>query len=117
MADDLGVPRLTDEQILTGKGGAELDQLNKRQRDELVAKTPLWFYVLREAEINDGMLDGVGARILAETFHRSLESSRTSIVGDGGWKPNLGSTPGAFTMADLLMFAFDRDRHQLAPLD
>lgn len=47
-----------------------------------VPRTPLWFYVLREAELNQGKLKGVGARIVAETFHRAMEGSQTSIVRD-----------------------------------
>jgi hypothetical protein len=43
---------------------------------------PLWFYILREAEFNGGTLKGVGARIVAETFHRAMEGSKASIVRD-----------------------------------
>ena len=50
-----------------------LDALTGTQRDGLATNTPLWFYVLREAELNDGRLRGVGARIVAETFHRAME--------------------------------------------
>jgi hypothetical protein len=107
---------LTREQILTGRNGAALDQFNPAQRDELVAKTPLWFYVLREAELNGGKLDGVGARILAETFHRAIESSRASIIRDSRWEPTLGATPGTFFMVDLLRFAFENKPQLLAPL-
>ena len=52
-------------------------------------KTPLWFYILREAELNGGKLNGVGARIVAETFHRAMEGSQHSIVRD----PSLEAEP------------------------
>ena len=77
-----GVPvtALTRNQILKGNGGADLSGLSPAQRDGLVKNTPLWFYVLREAEINHGRLKGVGARIVAETLHRAMEGSTFSIV-------------------------------------
>ena len=52
--------------------------------------TPLWFYVLREAEFNNGQLRGVGARIVAETIHRAMEGSTHSIVRDPAFRPSLG---------------------------
>ena len=75
------------------------------EKNALVAKTPLWFYILREAELNNGRLKGVGARIVVETFHRAIEGSRFSIVRDPSWKPFLGPRPGTFDMPDLLFFA------------
>ena len=97
---------LTRAQVLDGKGGARLDQLTAAERDAVAARTPLWFYVLREAEVNGGRLTGVGARIVAETFHRAIEGSRFSIVRQPDWKPRLGPRPGTFEMTDLLLFAF-----------
>ncbi|MFD4255324.1 hypothetical protein ACFWQL_36820 [Amycolatopsis thermoflava] len=70
MAEFLETTPLTAEQILTGAGdGADLSALGPELRDELVANTPLWFYVLREAEVREGRLIGVGGRIVAEVFH------------------------------------------------
>ena len=82
----------------------------------MLAKTPLWFYVLREAELNGGKLKGVGARIVAETVHRAMEGSRFSIVRDEAFRPTLGPDSTTFRMSDLLMFAFDRKKALLAPL-
>jgi hypothetical protein len=78
--------------------------------------TPLWFYVLREAELNGGKLSGVGARIVAETFHRAMEGSTHSIVRSPGFRPDLGEKDGRFRMADLLLFAFEGQEALLAPL-
>ena len=82
----------------------------------LLTNTPLWFYVLREAELNNGKLNGVGARIVAETFHRAMEGSTSSIVRDPAWKPTLGPNNTTFRMTDLLMFAFEGKKNLLAPL-
>jgi hypothetical protein len=83
--------------------------------DAVASRTPLWFYILREAELNNGRLDGVGARIVAETFHRAMEGSRISIVLEPDWRPTLGPRRGTFEMTDLLFFAFGGRRNRLAP--
>ena len=84
------VTALTKAQIRNGNGGAQLDDLTPAQREGLAKNTPLWFYVLREAELNDGVLKGAGARIVAETFHRAMEGSQHSIVRDPAWRPTFG---------------------------
>ena len=78
----VNVKTLTRAQIKNGKGGAELDGLTKAQLDAFLRDTPLWFYVLREAELGSGRLRGVGARLVAETFHRAMEeaTSRSSAT-------------------------------------
>jgi hypothetical protein len=82
----------------------------------VLAATPLWFYVLREAEFNGGRLKGVGARIVAETFHRAIEGSVESIVRDPAWRPSLGPNTTTFRMVDLLLFAFQGRANLLNPL-
>jgi hypothetical protein len=113
-ARGVNVAPLTRAQILTGSGGARLDHLTAAEKDAVAKRTPLWFYILREAELNGGRLKGVGARIVAETFHRAMEGSRFSIVRDPAWKPKLGPRPGTFEMTDLLFFAF-ANKAGLAP--
>jgi hypothetical protein len=100
------VKPLTRAQVLTGKGGAKLDKLTAAEQDAVATRTPLWFYILREAEVNGGQLTGVGARIVVETFHRAIEGSRFSIVRQPDWRPRLGPRPGTFEMTDLLSFTF-----------
>jgi hypothetical protein len=72
--------------------------------------------VLREAELNGGRLGGVGARIVAETFHRAIQGSASSIVRDPAWRPTLGPDSSTFRMVDLLLFAFEGKKSLLAPL-
>jgi hypothetical protein len=107
---------LTAAQIREGAGGADLGTLTQAQRNAVVADTPLWFYVLREAELNDGRMKGVGARIVAETFHRAIEGSTHSIVRDAAWRPTLGPNNTRFRMVDLLLFAFRGRKNLLAPV-
>jgi hypothetical protein len=108
--------KLTSAQIRDGQGGIELGGLTKNQRQALVQNTPLWFYILREAEFNAGKLKGVGARIVAETFHRAMEGSQFSIVNDASFHPTLGPNSTTFRMVDLLLFAFEGKKSLLAPL-
>jgi hypothetical protein len=108
--------RLTNAQLRDGRSGASLDGLTRPQRDAVLRDTPLWFYILREAEFNQGRLKGVGARIVAETFHRAVEGSRHSIVRDTAFRPSLGPNNRTFRMVDLLLFAFKGQKTLLAPL-
>jgi hypothetical protein len=109
------VPRLTKQQIRDGKNGADLGALTQTQRQALLKDTPLWFYVLREAELNGGKMIAVGARIVAETFHRAMEGSDNSIVRDTAFQPSLGPNSTTFRMVDLLLFAFEGKKALLNP--
>jgi Animal haem peroxidase len=112
----VNVTPLTSAQIRNGNDGATLDELTPTQRQEFVRDTPLWFYVLREAELNNGKLKGVGARIVAETFHRAIQGSADSILRDPAFRPKFGPDNNTFRMSDLLFFAFEGKRNLLAPL-
>ena len=69
---------------------------------------PLWYYILKEAELNhDGeRLGEVGGRIVTEVFHGFLKSDPESYVSAApNWKPTLPSAKkGHFTMADMVRF-------------
>jgi hypothetical protein len=116
MAEFLGVEPLTTEQILTGDNGASLDSLTDEQKTAVTTATPLWFYILREAELNGGKLGPVGGRITAEVFHRAVEGSHTSNVRTPSWRPTLGPDSETFRMTDLLLFAFEGKGDLLNPL-
>ncbi|MFD7818618.1 heme peroxidase family protein [Streptomyces sp. NPDC059785] len=121
LAHEMGMKALSKDQIITGaEDGARLDTLTAEEREELVAHTPLWFYILREAETaprGAGRLTGVGGTIVAEVFHRAMEGSTYSIVKDPHWRPSLPAyQKGAFTMTDLMLFAFEDSEELLNPL-
>jgi hypothetical protein len=85
---------------------AELAQYGVR----LERSTPLWYYVLKEAELMaDGLhLGPVGGRIVAEVFVGLLRTDPASYVSaNPSWKPTLssGSGAGGFRMVDFLAFA------------
>jgi hypothetical protein len=71
--------------------------------------TPLWYYVLKEAELAGGRtLGAVGGRIVAEVFIGLLQTDPNSwLVAQPSFRPNLppGNTGGSFTMNDFLTFA------------
>jgi hypothetical protein len=66
--------------------------------------TPLWYYILKEAEIAGGTrLAGVGARLIAEVFLGLLQLDRSSYFRSRGWRPTLpGAVRGQFRITDLL---------------
>ena len=115
-AAGLDVTRLSRAEIRDGRNGADLGPMPTAQRQALLRDTPLWFYILREAELHRGRLHGVGARIVAETFHRAMEGSEWSIVRDTAFRPTLGPDSSTFRMVDLLLFAFEGKKALLAPL-
>jgi hypothetical protein len=116
----LGVadPVLTSEDILGARSdGVDLTSLRGGPLEgQLVTETPLWFYILREAELRGGKLGPIGGRIVAETFHRAMEGSTHSILREPGWRPSGGKHPGGFGMVDILLAAYDRNGGELRPL-
>jgi hypothetical protein len=78
----------------------------------LERSTPLWYYVLKEAEVvNDGLVLGpVGARIVGEVFVGLLLADHDSYLrARRHWTPTLptrtGTVTGDFRMIDFLTFA------------
>ena len=70
--------------------------------------TPLWYYVLKEAEIvADGLhLGPVGGRIVAEVFIGLMQTDPGSyLAAQPSWKPTVPSANGQFRMTDFLTFA------------
>jgi hypothetical protein len=73
------------------------------------AGTPLWFYILKEAQACAGgdQLGPVGGRIVAEVLIGLLRADFDSyLVVEPSWRPTLPSRGrSGFELADLLMFA------------
>ena len=108
MANSFGITPMSAAQMTSGLPAAELTVLNS-SGGLLLKKTPLWYYVLREAAVLGGgnQLGPVGARIVARTFVRILKRDASSYLNvPGGFTPMLPSvTAGDFTVADLVAFA------------
>ncbi len=100
VAKKLKLKSLDPEELL-------LDGLSKPVREKVLKATPLWYYVLCEAQGTGGdggkHLGPVGGRIVSEVILGLLASDPTSYVKQPGWKPNL--IPGEdFKMTDLIEF-------------
>jgi hypothetical protein len=74
--------------------------------------TPLWYYVLKEAELRTGglTLGPVGGRICGEVIIGLLELDDESYLSRSPlWKPTLpqigGNVTGEFRMIDFLAYA------------
>ena len=108
MAGFFGIAPMTSAQLTQGLPANEVAILNSNG-GILLQKTPLWYYVLREAAVlqSGDQLGPVGARIVADTFVRMLKRDANSYLNvSGGFTPILPSaTAGDFTFADLVIFA------------
>lgn len=107
MAAAKGVTPLTSAQLLSGLPANEVALLNSNPI--LIQKTPLWYYILREAAVTQGgnRLGALGAKIVAETFVRMLKRDANSYLNHpGGFSPSIPTAGvGTFTVADLIKFS------------
>jgi len=103
VANEMEINPLSPAVIAKGPHSAILKQYGFDQN------TPLWYYVLKEAEITaqGKRLGEVGSRIVGETIVELIEASEFSILKDDNWYPDLGQTRGKFEMRDLLLFVND----------
>jgi hypothetical protein len=86
------------------------NELNDLAPFGMAQSTPLWVYVLKEAELleNGQRLGPVGARIVGEVFLGLLTADRkTYLSANPDWQPTLPSRLGAgqFDIVDLLTIA------------
>jgi hypothetical protein len=102
VARRLGVEPLTAEEVGLGPAGWRLE-------------TPLWFYVLKEAEHRGGgeRLGPVGGRLVGEVLVGIVDADGESYRAvDPGWRPNLPAPQaGRFGLADLLGFSASSERY------
>jgi hypothetical protein len=75
--------------------------------NSLLAATPLFYYVLKEAELMESgeHLGPVGGRIVGEVFVNNLLNDPNSYLNvDPGWVPGAGGG-SSFRMTDVLTYA------------
>jgi hypothetical protein len=99
------LPRLTPGELFSADY-----RLDEKSLCQLAAATPLWYYVLKEAECprfgNGKRLGPLGGRIVMETVHAAIAASPNSILGCEDWRPRLPcAQSGIFTMPDLILFS------------
>jgi hypothetical protein len=101
IAREMGIPELSSADL------AELQSI----RPSFVESTPLFYYILKEAELReDGLrLGPMGARIVAEVFIGLLQLDPDSYLSvQPDWVPTLPTHDGtaqSFRMIDFLTFA------------
>ncbi len=97
IARDLSLEPLTPSQLI---------ELAPYKMDN---STPLWYYVLKEAELleNGQRMGPVGSYIVGTVFINLLRADSNSyLTQDPGWTPTLPSrVPGEFKITDMLTFA------------
>jgi hypothetical protein len=109
VAEAMGVIPLSAEELQQGNN----DALNQVLADNgFLEKTPLWYYVLKEAEVcaNGNSLGELGSRIVCETIIGQLLHDPDSYLNQaGGWNPGQGvKLPNGdpiVTIGDFLSFA------------
>jgi len=96
--------RVAKAMQLAPLAAADLDDLKDLHLEK---RTPLWFYVLREADVmaNGEHLGPVGGRIVAEVIIGLIDGDVQSYIRqDPDWEPTYGHN-GSFTAVDLLKAA------------
>lgn len=104
VAEQLGVEPISEREVVSGPHAEVLGDPAFR------GMTPLWYYILKEAELNGGSrLGPVGSSIIAETLIGLIRKSPYSILETPDWQPfPARRTSGGgrrFEMTDLLNFA------------
>ncbi|WP_406129856.1 peroxidase family protein [Streptomyces sp. NBC_00989] len=108
VAEALDVEPLTRAELEQGTSDAVKDAL---EAAGLFDRTPLWFYVLKEAEVREQgrRLGEVGSRIVAETIIGQIRKDPGSYVNRTSWSPAQGvllpNGRPVRTIADFLRFA------------
>jgi hypothetical protein len=108
VAAALGVPVLTRADLETNS----TDEIKAAlEQGEFFDRTPLWFYVLKEAEVraSGNSLGEVGSRIVAATIIGQIRKDRGSYLNQTSWGPAQGvrlpDGRPVRSIADFLRFA------------
>lgn len=114
----MGVRAMTEAEVTKNADGTMLREIGLHQA------TPLWYYILKEAQIlgdNGNRLGPVGSRILAEVFVGLLQTDPEAFLHkdqNPGWTPTLPAAfAGQFTMADLLRYVESKQPGFLNPIN
>ncbi|HEX8249597.1 MAG TPA: heme peroxidase family protein [Pyrinomonadaceae bacterium] len=112
----IGKTVLTADEITSGPHETILKDPNFQ------GKTPLWYYILKEAEIIGGgsRLGTIGSYIVAETLVKLIQRSPISVF-DGKWNSQFSFINGknpldGVEMADLIKFADSATQPLINPL-
>ena len=107
---EIAITADTLKSALEGDFGITQAQVDAAAAD-LKGRTPLWYYILKEAEQHDSAhLGAVGGRIVAETIIGLLAADPLSYLSvQPNWQPVFPlrdpKSNGPFTLSDLIAFA------------
>ena len=99
VAARMGIAPLTAAQLQSGTAGAVV------KKHHLTHQTPLWFYILKEAEVLEGgqHLGPIGGAIVAEVIVGLIKDDPESVL-NAGTPRDLPKAGTHFTMTDLFKF-------------
>lgn len=101
----LNTVELYDEQVDDGRKARKIEGLDADTRKRLANRTPLWYYILREAEFltNGERLGPVGGRIVAEVLVGLMFADDESFLNaEKPWQPDGSSETVHWGMSDLI---------------
>jgi len=93
VAQAMGVAPLTTDELRQANS-ADLNAILANADGDFLKRTPLWYYVLKEAEVraNGNSLGELGSRIVCETIIGQLLNDPESYLNQkGGWNPSKGA--------------------------
>lgn len=101
VAERIGAKPLSNAELLINSSSNERNALRS---SALSAKTPLWYYILKESAVREQgrRLGETGSTIVAETLVALIKRSKHSILQEANWRPDLADETGRFTMSELL---------------
>lgn len=106
------ISALSPSQVDAGR--PDLFMLDKDGKPSGVFRTPLWFYLLREAEIDRDQTPGtparlghLGSRLVAEVILSGIYYATTSFIRDTAWQSTIAAGPDKrkVTLWDIAKFA------------
>lgn len=112
LVDDIAIVPLSKDELVAGESDAVKDVFCRYP--ELSSATPLWYYILKEADVDPhtrgSKLGPLASRIVMETLHAAIEAHENSILQQPKWRPCLPAKHRShFTMSDLIRFSTNVD--------
>jgi nucleoid-associated protein YgaU len=103
----LGLEPMEPDEIEAAAATDEQRAVLGDERVQLSERTPLWYYILAEAQHHGQgqRLGPVGSTIIAEVLIGLVRRSEDSFLKVPGWAPSLPVAGERFELADLLRFA------------
>jgi heme peroxidase len=92
-------PLLSEEALTTNSIGEETEQGGILREANLSSDTPLWYYILKEAEVlrNGNCLGPLGSCLVGETIHAALRADTESYLHDPAPAPPIWRLPEGST--------------------